>query len=139
MLPTKGENYTETKIIIDKQAAVTHISQKRGVFGHFWGVNNVYILSMFRHNYRVFLLLSQYIMVTEWPCLVVVLGVEQENTQTLLWVSGQLITTARPSWEYQVSSCISGAAFSLFFFFLVLKPRMLFSLPISSNTLSVFC
>ena len=35
--------------LIDKKAVVTHISQEREIFGHFCGLDNVCILSGFRH------------------------------------------------------------------------------------------
>lgn len=34
---TGRANYSELNVVIGKEAAITHISQKKGVFGHFCG------------------------------------------------------------------------------------------------------
>lgn len=45
--PSKGQ------AVIDKAAAVAHVGQKGGMFGHFLGLDNVYVSFVFRHDYRM--------------------------------------------------------------------------------------
>lgn len=43
--------------MIDKKVAVTHISQNSNIFDHIHGVCNIHVLSVFRHDYGVFVCL----------------------------------------------------------------------------------
>lgn len=43
---------------VGKEAAVTYVSQDKGESGHFCGLENVPVLSVFRHDYRVVLFVS---------------------------------------------------------------------------------
>ena len=50
ILPRRRADQRDAKAIIDKQAAATHISQKRKMFGHFCGLDNGHVLPGFRHD-----------------------------------------------------------------------------------------
>ena len=43
----------KAKVIIGKEAAVTHISQDREMFGHLCGLENSHVLTVFRHDHEV--------------------------------------------------------------------------------------
>lgn len=45
------EDYRETKAIISEDISVYSIQQDEGMTGHFYGLNGVHILSVFRNNH----------------------------------------------------------------------------------------
>ena len=82
----------QTLYIICKESAVTHMSQNKEMFGHVCGLDNVPILSVFKHGYTVVLFCWVFFpepsMITEWPCLMLtfcgIAYVQQESTETSL-------------------------------------------------------
>ena len=61
-----SKSYPGSQHVIGQEAVVTQISQNIDV-GHYCDLDNIYILSVFKCDYGVFL--SRYIEVTQWPCL----------------------------------------------------------------------
>lgn len=62
----------QRKAVMGKGAAVTPIGQDSGMCGDCCGLDKVHLFSVFGQDYRVVLFLSCPILVTEWPCLMLV-------------------------------------------------------------------
>lgn len=62
--PSEVRGTKQEKAVLGK-AVIAHVSWEKGVFGHFYGLGCVLVLSVRRHNFRASLLLSCSDLVTE--------------------------------------------------------------------------
>lgn len=45
----REEDKTLAETVVGEEAAVTHVGQDGGIFGHFCWLDNVHVLAVFRH------------------------------------------------------------------------------------------